>query len=339
MGLAYEFHARFTGKGSSVINALLMSWQHTDVSGEQTDQVMITVAAPDLDSLPDEDEQIGFSWGPSVNGQPALVDKGKFIITRITPSLWPHRVTIIATAARFQVADQTGFKLRRSQTWENTTVGKIFRELVNRHGLSPRIAADLDNISIDHIDQNDETDMAFLTRIARKYDAVAKPVDDLYIMARRGQVKSISGKTLTPVVFSLPKNNVPTSSNFVNASIDFPSRSRFKGVWAMWLNQASGEEIKVSVGEAPFKRLPQKFESELLAKQQCESVLRKAWRTANAIRLDVPANPYLVAEGIITLDGSFPAYMAGDWSIDKVITTSNAKSGARSMLYATRPDG
>lgn len=337
MGLAYQYQVVISGKGAKVMNKLLIKWQHIDASGYQTDQLTLVVAAPDLDSLPQEGEQLGFAWGPVVNGQPQLVDKGKFNITRVTPSLWPHQVTIIATAAPFQVDDQTEFKQRRSQTWSATTVGAIFRELVNRHGLSPRISPDIDSIAIEHIDQTDETDMAFLTRLARKYDAVAKPIDTLYVMAKRGQLKSITGKEIKPVLFSLPVNNQPTAANFINAGVEFKSRKKVKGVWAVWVDTATGDEHKVTVGEFPFKRLSQRFESELLAKQQCESELKKVDRTGDAVRLDVPANPALAAEGIVKLDSSFPAYMVGEWSIDKVTTDGTVKNGVRSTINATKP--
>ncbi len=337
MGLSNQFVARVTGKGANVINRFLMNWQLVDAAGHQSDQLTLTVAAPSLDSLPVEGEQLGFSWGDVVNGKENLIDKGQYTITRITPKLWPHQVTIVATAAQFQVADQTEFKRRRSQTWENTTVGAIFRELVNRHNLSPRISSDLDGIAIQHIDQTDETDMAFLTRLARKYDAVAKPIDKLYVMGRRGQLKSITGQSLQPVTFSLPENNQPTSSSFINASVDFPSRRRFSGVWGFWLDQNTGEEKKVSVGEFPFKRLTQRFESEAIAKQQCESELRKLSRTGSSVRLDVPANPHLTAEGLIELNDTFPVYMMGKWSLDKVVTNGSVKNGTRTTLHATQP--
>ena len=337
MGLSYQVVARVTGKGASVINRFLMNWQLVDAAGYQSDQLTLTVAAPDLDSLPVEGEQIGFSWGNVVEGKELLVDKGKYTITRITPKLWPHQVTIVATAAQFQVEDQTEFKRRRSQTWENTTLGNIFRELVNRHNLSPRISPDLDCIPIQHVDQSDETDMAFLTRLARKHDAVAKPIDKLYVMGRRGQLKSITGQSLEPVEFSLPVNNQPTSSSFINATVDFPSRRRFGGVWGFWLDQNTGEEKKVSVGVFPFKRLTQRFDSEDMAKQQCESELRKLSRTGSSVRLDVPANPHLTAEGLIHLNDTFPAYMMGKWSIDKVVTNGSVNNGTRTTLHATQP--
>lgn len=333
MGLATRIRARVTGAGSRIINTYLQQWQLTDASGDETDQITLTVAAPDMDSMPPEGEVIGFQLGTSDGINTQWFERGKFIITRITPKLFPHIFTIVATAAPFQVNDQTAFRLRRSQTYSGT-VGEIFRTVVNRHGLSPRIDEALDSLHIEHIDQTDETDMAFLTRLAKRYDAVAKPVENLYVMARRGNVKSLSKKEIAPIVIDIPINNQPTAHSFSNASVTNPSRHKFTGVKASWWDDEKGEEMIATVGDAPYKRLVQLYSNQDEAKQQAENELRKIQRTRMQIQLDVPANPKFHAEGIVTTSSRFPKYMQGDWSLDKV-TMSGSKSGARAQLCAT----
>lgn len=115
----------------------------------------------------------------------------------------------MATAAPFSAADQTGFKQRRSVSHGPTTLGALFRQLTSRHGFSPRVAPDLALIKIEHIDQSNETDMGFLTRLAYLHDAVAKPINELYVLARRGQAKSLSGKVLPDIKLSVTTNNRP----------------------------------------------------------------------------------------------------------------------------------
>lgn len=334
MGLATRIIARTSGQGSKIINQYLQNWQLTDVSGEDTDQIKLTVAAPDMDSLPPEGVTIGFDIGIADYDPIQWFSRGQFTITRITPKLFPHVFTIVATAAPFQVDDQTEFKQRRSQTYSGTTVGDIFRTVVSRHGLSPRVDPDLDSIAIDHIDQTDETDMSFLTRLARQYDAVAKPVESYYVLARRGKVKSLSGKTIEPVLIELPANNQPTERSFTNATLSMPSRKQFKGVKAKWWNDGTGAEEVVEVGVTPFKRLPKTHPTIELATQAATDELRKLERTGTQIQLDLPANPRFFAEGIVRTSSQFPLYMQGEWSLDKVVITGG-KQGARAQLTAT----
>ncbi|WP_374708490.1 contractile injection system protein, VgrG/Pvc8 family [Buttiauxella selenatireducens] len=94
-------------------------------------------------------------------------------------------ITITATAAPFEKKDKTGFRQRRSASWDNTTLGEIFQTIAQRHNLSPRMDARLSSFTYPHTDQINETDSAFLNRLAEEHDAVAKPVNGAYILARR----------------------------------------------------------------------------------------------------------------------------------------------------------
>ena len=335
MGL--NFTPRFIARGAhaALINQRLISWERIDAAGRQSDQLTLKIDTQGMPGRPREGESIGVSEGYAES--PALTDKGMFKITRVTPRIFPDSVTIVATAAPFQVKDETQFKLRRSRSFSKMKLGDIFRQVVKAHGFSPRVAPDLDALLVEHIDQTDETDMGFLTRLAKRYDAVTKPVDQLYIMARRGQLKSISGQTLEPVKFSLPRNNVPTSTSFINAEVDFPSRTTFKGVVAKYWDADAGKEVEVTLGDAPFKKLADQFESEIHARESADSELRKVVRTGVTLKMEVPGDPRLVAEGLIELDSSFPDYMRGRWSLDKVTAKGDRGNGYRCWLEATEP--
>ncbi|MFP3519899.1 phage late control D family protein, partial [Pseudomonas sp. SIMBA_077] len=88
------------------------------------------------------------------------VDKGVFKITQRTPSMFPLRLVLVATAAPF---DEHEFKQRRTASHGPITLGALFRQLTTRYGFSPRVAPELDSEPIAHIDQTNESDMAFLT--------------------------------------------------------------------------------------------------------------------------------------------------------------------------------
>ncbi|USI86870.1 hypothetical protein LZ086_00110 [Acinetobacter johnsonii] len=48
---------------------------------------------------------------------------------------------------------------------------KIARE----HGLEPIVSKSVSALKLPHFDQSDESDLNFLLRIAKRYDAVCKP--------------------------------------------------------------------------------------------------------------------------------------------------------------------
>lgn len=216
----YLPRVRVSGAGERIINNRLTSWERIDAAGTQSDQLTLHIDTTGQTGLPKEGAVLTWQEGYGDN----LIDKGQFKITRIVPKLFPPRVTIVATAAPFQVEDKTGFKERCTRTFENVSLADLFRQVVTPHGFSPRVAKEFESVLLEHMDQIDETDSAFLTRIARERDAIAKPVNDLYVLAKRGQVKTITGQAIPPVVVGVPSQNKPSEGQFINCQLDRPSR-------------------------------------------------------------------------------------------------------------------
>jgi hypothetical protein len=330
MGLSPR--VRVSGPGEKMINSRLLKWQRIDTSGEQSDQLTLTVDTAGQTGLPFEGGVL--HWFEGYDDK--LVQKGTFKITRITPTLFPPSITIVATSAPFQIEDKTRFKERRTRSFENITLGELCRQVISAHGFSPRVTPEFEMLVLTHVDQVDETDGAFLSRLARERDAIAKPVEKLYVLARKGQVKTMTGKVIPPVSISLPTQNSPNSANFVNCQLDKPSKQNVSGVKAKWSNNATGAEHEVTCGVAPFKKLRQPYESAEAANQAVRDELIKVKRKGSSVKMDLPGDPLLVAEGILTLADNFPSGMGGNWSIDK-ITASGSKSGYRCAVVATQP--
>ncbi|MGO3345767.1 MAG: phage late control D family protein [Marinomonas sp.] len=253
----YLPRVRVSGAGERIINNRLTSWERIDAAGTQSDQLTLHIDTTGQTGLPKEGAV--FTWQEGYGDN--LIDKGQFKITRIVPKLFPPSVTIVATAAPFQVEDKTGFKERRTRTFDNVSLADLFRQVVTSHGFSPRVAKEFESVVLEHMDQIDETDSAFLARLARERDAIAKPVNDLYVLAKRGQVNTITGQAIPPVVVGLPAQNAPSNQNrFINCQMDNPSRSRFNGVKANWTDNNTGQEATIEVGEAPYKKLRQIYQ-------------------------------------------------------------------------------
>ena len=70
------------------------------------------------------------------------------------------------------------------------------RKIAGAHGLTPAITEALAEIVIAHIDQTHESDMSFLTRLAKRYDAVMNVKDTHLLFVPIGHGTSVSGKPL-----------------------------------------------------------------------------------------------------------------------------------------------
>ena len=156
----------FYGANAALLNQRLMHWSHTDAAGIESDRLELTINIEGLEGLPSLSGKIGLRVGYKESG---LVEKGEFVITQRTPVLFPMRLMIVATAAPFSAGDASGYRQRRSASYGPITLGTLFRQLVSRHGYSPRVAPALEGIAIAHIDQSNESDMAFITRLAKRY--------------------------------------------------------------------------------------------------------------------------------------------------------------------------
>lgn len=332
MALGFTPAIEIYGANKALINQRLISWEHIDAAGIESDQLTLVLDLEGLEGLPSMGGKIGLNVGYLESG---LVDKGRFVVARRTPTLFPFHVTLVATAAPFSAADETGFLLRRSASHGPTTVGALFRELTSRHGFSPRVDPALALIKVDHMDQSNESDMSFITRLATKYNAITKPVNELYVLAKPGQANSLSGKVLADVRLSVTSNNRPGDHAFVTATLDDTARDKSQGCKVSWWDATAGKMREVEVGKAPFKVVRQGCQSEQEARAVGEGEVRNMGRQKLKVKISCPGNPDFSAEGIVLLDDTWPAFMRGRWSIDKVTSSGDRTNSYRCMIEAT----
>ena len=332
MALGFTPAVEIYGANAALLNQRLISWEHIDAAGFESDQLALTIDLEGLEGLPSLGGKIGLMVGYR---ETEMVDKGQFKVTRLTPTLFPFRLTLVATAAPFSKDDETGFKQRRTASHGPTTLGGLFRELVLRHGFSPRVAPEVSLIKIDHVDQSNETDMGFLTRLAKKYNVIAKPYDDVYVLARPGQTKSLSGKILPNVTLSVTSNNRPGDHAFISATLEESAREQAKGCKTCFVDAATGVLRWIETGLAPFKTIRQKQPNEAQAIAVGEGEVRKMLRHKYKVKITCPGNPRLAAEGLVLLDDTWPDFMRGRWSIDKVTASGNRENSYRCLIDAT----
>ncbi|MGY2277478.1 phage late control D family protein [Pseudomonas monsensis] len=335
MALGFTPVVKIYGANEDLLNQRLISWEHVDAAGFESDQLTLTIDLEGLEGLPDLGGKIGLEVGYLESG---MVDKGQFKVTRLTPTLFPFRLTLVATAAPFSKDDETGFKQRRTASHGPTTLGALFHELVSPHGFSPRVAPEVAMIRIEHVDQSNETDMSFLTRLAKKYNAVTKPYDDMYVLAHPGQTKSISGQKLADVTLSVTHNNRPGDHAFISATLEESAREQTKGCKTCFWDGAAGVLRWVETGLAPFKTLRQKQPSEADAIAVGEGEVRKMLRQKYKVKITCPGDPRLAAEGLVLLDDTWPDFMRGRWSIDKVTASGNRENSYRCVIDASGLD-
>jgi len=130
-------------------------------------------------------------------GQP-LVNKGEFTIDEVEHSGTPDKLTI-----RGKSADLRGSLNKLRQTsYHQQTVGSIVDTIAQRHGFTPACAERFKGMLIDHIDQQNESDPAFLTRLAGQCGALTTIKSGRLLFIGQGKGLTASGKPLPSVTIT-----------------------------------------------------------------------------------------------------------------------------------------
>ena len=171
---------KITANGTDLdLGERLISLSCSDESGFKSDSCSITL--DDRNSsieLPNTGAVLSVYLGYESTG---LSHIGNYIVNNVSLSGAPDRISIKAHGLDFK----SSFKEKVSENHASTTLGALVSAIASKHGLAPKVAKDLSGVVIDHIAQTNESDMHFLTRLAKMYGAVAKPTGGNLVFAIR----------------------------------------------------------------------------------------------------------------------------------------------------------
>lgn len=214
------------------IRPRLIGMTLTDARGFEADSVELSLDDSDgkLEMPPRGVKmRVFLGW----RGKP-LVDKGEFTIDELEHNGAPDTLTI-----RGKSADLRGSMNKLvSRSWHETTVGDIVKQLAEKHSLKPACAAGLQSIAIAHIDQSQESDLAFLTRLSKMYGAIATVKAGRLLFIAPGKSVSASGKPLPPLHI--------TRSSGDQHSFSVADRDAYTGVVAYWHDPKAGKTSTTS---------------------------------------------------------------------------------------------
>ena len=218
---------------SGTLRPRLMHMTITDNRGFSADTIEI--------ALDDSDGKLamprrGATLQASIGWQGgALVDKGTFKIDEVEHGGAPDVLTI-----RGKSADLSGeMNKLRERSWHFETIGAIVEQLAARYGLTPSVGEAFKGMVIDHIDQTNESDLAFLTRLATEQDAIATVKSGRLMFIKAGNGTTASGKPLPAITI--------TRQDGDQHRFSVADRDAYTGVVAYWQDDKAAEKKKVEV--------------------------------------------------------------------------------------------
>lgn len=235
---------------SPKVKSRLMSLRLTDNRGFEADTVEVQLDDADGElAMPPKGAsmQVRIGWKGS-----ALVDKGTYTIDELEHSGPPDSLTI-----RGKSADMRGtLQQSREQSYHQQNISSIIDTIAARHQLKAKISDKLKAEVIEHIDQTNESDANFLTRLAEQFDAIATVKNGNLLFLQAGQSNTASGMALEGVEITRQSGD---SHHFGVAD-----RDAYSGVVAYWQNDkgakrqtvkakkpkaAKPDDITITVGE------------------------------------------------------------------------------------------
>lgn len=296
---------------TATIRERLISLRYTDEAGIESDMLEIQLADHDPQHplrLPPTGAELVLHLGY----EGGLKKIGLFVADELELSGPPGVMTIRARAAPFDEskAGKSQLQTQKRRKWEaGKKLSDIVRTIAAEHKLQPVIAASMEHITLPQQDQIDESDINFLVRIGKKYDAIIKPAAGRLILAKAGESKSASGQKMPAV--SLRPGDVSSWR------MSLAKREHVGTVMAFWhaTKAAKLNEVKVGSGE-PVVRLKRYFPTEAMAMAATRSDLERRARRQATLSVTLPGRTDVVAEGQLVLAG-FRDGVDGTWTVTR----------------------
>lgn len=293
------------------LNGRMISLTLTDNRGDKADQFDLVLSDHDGQlAIPPRGAVIQLWLG--FKGE--LVDKGSFTVDETSHSGTPDKLTIRARSADLRGS----LKVKREQSWHQVRIDALVNTLAKRHGLQPMIGAELADTLIEHIDQTHESDISFLTRLGKQYDAIATVKAGRLLFMPSGSGSSASGQPIPAVTLT---RNQGDQHHYQLADRD----SRYSGVIAYWQDNASAERQQkydgdVSSNSATPKVLRTPYPNASEAQQAATAEWQRIQRQGASFNLTLATgNPALYPETPIKARGWKKEIDETEWLLTKVV--------------------
>lgn len=326
-GTSMQPDYRITLQGQTIspeFRARLASLTLNDRRGMQADQIDIVLTDDDgMLDIPPTGAQITLAIG--WKGQ-ALVERGTFTVDEVEHTGAPDTLSIRASSADMR----QGLPGKRTQSWDAVTVRDIITTIAKRHDLTPSVGATLAGVRITHIDQTDESDLHFLTRLAERFDAVVTVKTGHLIFVTAGQATTASGLEIPPIQLRRQSGD---QHRYLMAE-----RDAYTGVTALWNNTAHATREAVTVGDPEnAQQLRHTYASEEEALEAAQAEWQRIQRgTAYFSITQALGDPEIFPETPVWCIGWKPKIDATPWVITEVTHNLTETSYTTALQLETR---
>ncbi len=305
---------------TDAMRPILIELSLTEKRGEEADSIEIRLGDEDGRlSLPPPTAtlSVALGWAQGTGVAAGLVDKGSYRVDELAWNGPPDMVSITGRAA-----DLTGeLRKRRDENWIAQSLSAIVARIAGRHGLTPKVHQLLANVQIPAMRQKAKSDIAFVSELGRRYDAVATVKAGTLILAPIGVGTTAGGAALSAVAIA--------RADCTAYGWRRMKRDEYDGVEAEWHDRGSAKRQTVTVGgKANARRLKRTYASESDARAAAEGAKRRDARTAAEVTLTLAyGDARLMPELPVSLSGFKSEIDGASWQIAEVTHRVSATGG------------
>lgn len=308
--------------GKDITHAIekrLISINLTDNRGMEADALDISLTDHDgALTIPPRGARIDLWLGWTTSG---LVYKGSYTVDETEHSGAPDVLSIRARSADLRET----LKIKREQTWKDTSLREILATIAQRSQLDLKIAPSLASQLIAHLDQANESDANIISRLAEQFDAVIGVKAGCLICGVTGAGKTSSGLSLPHITLTREEGD---GHRFLQAD-----RNSYSGVKAYYYEQNSAvKKEAIAGGGENLKELRHTYADQQSALSAARSELSRLLRGTATLSYQLAhGRPDLIPELTYSLIGVKDEIDAITWLGSKV-THAYSSSGYTTSL-------
>ena len=320
---------------TEAIRSRFKSLSVTDAAGYESDQLTLVLEdTPDpmtgqLIELPTKGVMLEVALGYQQNDKASVIPAGRWIVDEVEPSggVGGDIITITANGAKFT----RNLKEKKTRAWKNIDLPGILETIGSEHQLTVKVQEQFKKVVFDQLDQTGESDINFITRLAKDHDALGKVIGDILIFNPRNCGKNSSGQNLPTVSLGAP-------GNISTWRLNQPTRTKYGSVAAKWYNVTNSQYFTEKAGEGePVLNIEKIHANQAQAKAAAQSKFKSSKRSDATLNLSgsVPFGTLLLAEFNLNVFG-IRREANGQWRINRsqlIMTTS----GFNYSLEAVKP--
>lgn len=316
---------------SGFVFSQLSSVRVTDAAGFISDTAEITfsnVSALSRFAMPEPGAEVEIALGYLFGFR----KMGVYIADEIEEGSPPRSIAAVCRAKAQGISSGSMGPIHQQKTrsWAaGLTLKSIASTMAGENGLQPAVTEAAASIVPGHIDQIDESDIAVLTRIALAHDLIAKPAGGRLFVGRRADAITASGQPMPTTLL----RETDVSRWRMRRSLGETVGS----VIATYRDLETAKDIEVKAGDGePVRRLRERYRDEAEARAVADAEARRAGRAVEALEIEMPGNPSVIAESKV-VPINFSSAAAGEWVVETA-THEVTTAGYKTSLQAQRPE-